>query len=342
MQKDEYQAELFKNRLKKRFKHLSGWAQREGVFAYRLYDKDIPEIPVALDIYFSENSEVVSSKHIFLVLFLYKRPYEKSQNEENKWLTLIAKAASESLSVPFEHIFIKIRQKQQGKNQYEKLKSDYGKIIVRESGCRFYVSLAEYLDTGLFLDHRPLRLKVFKEAEGKSVLNLFSYTGSFSVYALSGGAQSVCSVDLSNTYLHWAKENLILNNLYDLKKSKLIKSDVIKFLKDAIAHNLKWDLIICDPPTFSNSKSAPAFDVNKDWLMLCMLCLSVLKVNGVLYFSSNSLKLKLNPEQLCTACRTKFGSRTCLKITDITAQSIPEDFRNKKIHKLWKIIKEVF
>ncbi|MGF7107508.1 class I SAM-dependent methyltransferase [Treponema pedis] len=338
MGKDEYQAELFKNRIKKRFKHLSKWAKREGVFAYRLYDKDIPEVPVALDIYFSEAKESGSYTQIFLVLFLYKRPYEKLQETEEQWLSLIANAASKELSVPVENIFIKLRQKQSGNAQYEKLKSNNGKIIVREGECLFYVNLEDYLDTGLFLDHRPARLKIFKEAENKTVLNLFSYTGSFSVHALAGGARAVYSVDLSNTYSVWAKENFILNNLYNREKCKIIKSDVIKFLKDSAEKKLKWDLIICDPPTFSNSKSAAEFDVNKDWLNLCLLCLSVLETDGTLYFSSNSLKLKFNFKELNEAYKIKFNSKTDLKIKDLTEQSIPEDFRNKKIHKLWSIM----
>lgn len=333
MQKDEYQAELFKNRLQKRFKHISKWAKREGIFAYRLYDKDIPEVPVALDIYFEETA----TGGTYLVLFLYKRPYEKSEAEENGWIFLIAKTACEVLSVPFENIFIKVRKKQRGKNQYEKLKPKAEKIIVKEGSCRFYINLDAYLDTGLFLDHRPARLKIFKEAAGKTLLNLFSYTGAFSIHALAGGALSADSVDLSNTYLKWAEENLKLNGLYHPAKTRLIKSDSIQFLQNAAAHNLKWDLIVCDPPTFSNSKSAAQFDINKDWLPLCMLCLSVLKKNGVLYFSSNSLKLQFDGAILNAAYKEKFGEAVNLTIENITEKSIPEDFRNKKIHTLWKL-----
>ena len=173
--------------------------------------------------------------------------------------------------------------------------------------------------------------KQIKEAKNKKVLNLFSYTGSFSVHAAKGGAASVDSVDLSNTYLNWAKENLKLNKLFDEEKTRLIKSDVIVFLKKAIEEQKKWDLIICDPPTFSNSKSADIFDVNKDWLKLCLLSLKVLSKNGKLYFSTNSQKIKFDEAELINSSKQK------IRIKDITKASIPEDFRNQKIHKMWMI-----
>ena len=329
MQKNQYQAELFKNRLQKRFKHLSKWAKREGVFAYRLYDKDIPEIPLAVDIYFAETDG--PEKRAFLLIYLYKRPYEKSQEEEREWLLVIEEAASSSLLIPKERIFIKLREKQKGKSQYEKAGSSKNLIRVKEGECFFYVNVEDYLDSGLFLDHRPARYMVFKEAKNKKVLNLFSYTGSFSVHAVKGGAASVDSVDLSNTYLNWAKENLKLNKLFDEETTRLIKSDVIVFLKKAIEEQKKWDLIICDPPTFSNSKSADIFDVNKDWLNLCLLCLKVLAKNGRLYFSTNSQKIKFDEAELINSSEQK------IRVKDITKASIPEDFRNQKIHKMWMI-----
>ena len=326
MQKNQYQAELFKNRLQKRFKHLSKWAKREGVFAYRLYDKDIPEIPLAVDIYFAETDGPENTA--FLLIYLYKRPYEKSQEEEREWLLEIEEAASSSLLIPNERIFIKLREKQKGKSQYEKAGSSKNLIKVKEGECFFYINVEDYLDSGLFLDHRPARSMVFKN---KKVLNLFSYTGSFSVHAAKGGAASVDSVDLSNTYLNWAKENLKLNKLFDEEKNRLIKSDVIVFLKKAIEEQKKWDLIICDPPTFSNSKSADIFDVNRDWLKLCLLCLKVLSKNGKLYFSTNSQKIKFDEAELINSSKQK------IRVKDITKASIPEDFRNQKIHKMWMI-----
>ncbi len=343
------QAELFKNRLKKRSKHLLKWAKRNGIFAFRLYDKDIPEIPVALDIYFEHSDSANKNNQAgflpekaFAVLFLYKRPYEKSFKEEELWISVIIDSIAEVLNIAKEKIFFKIREKQKGSLQYKKLNSTQEKIIVKEGKCLFFVNPKDYLDTGLFLDHRPTRLKIFDEARGKKVLNLFAYTGSFSAHALAGGAAEVVSVDLSNTYLNWAKENLRLNNL-DEKKAVFVKSCGVKFLEEATAKHKKWDIIICDPPSFSNSKSAAIFDVNKDWKKLCLLCLSVLTKDGVLYFSSNSQRLKFDTEILSkefekTVNLKKQNGKT-LEIRDLSSESIPEDFRNKKIHKLWKIKK---
>ncbi len=360
MQTIDYQSEIFKNRLKKRFKHLLKWAKRNKIFAFRLYDKDIPEIPVALDIYFEHSNSQDKTENLetdknsqnnylpektFAVLFLYKRPYEKSLEEEKLWVSGIIDSIEYSLNIPKERIFFKMREKQKGSSQYEKLNSSQKKLIVKEGFCLFYINPKDYLDTGLFLDHRPCRLKIFEEARNKNILNLYAYTGSFSVQALAGGASEIVSVDLSNTYLNWAKENIRLNNL-DEKKAVFIKSCAIKFLEEAIQQNKKWDIIICDPPTFSNSKSAAVFDINRDWKKLCLLCLSVLDKNGVLYFSSNSQKIKFDAEILAKEFAKHSIKRNSLNqaektllIKDISLQSIPEDFRNKKIHRMWKISK---
>ena len=336
MQKNDYQAELFKNRLGKNYRHLSKWARRTGVFAYRLYDKDIPEMPVCVELYFAEDSgKTGAQENGFSVLTLYKRPYEKSEEEEHLWLFSIAKKITEVTGIPQEHIVIKERKRQKGSAQYGKFNSGRNRITVKEGTCLFYVNLTDYIDTGLFLDHRPARLTVFEKAQGKTVLNLFAYTGAFSVHALAGGAASADSVDLSKTYLDWTHDNLLLNNLYAAAKSRLINADAVRFLEESAAKKTKWDLIICDPPTFSNSKKAGLFDINKDWLKLCLLCLQVLQKNGVLYFSSNSLKLKFNASELQTEYEKAASGR--LSIKDITRTSIPEDFRNKKIHKMWKI-----
>ncbi len=332
MEKNEYQAELFKNRLQKKFKHLSKWAKRENIFAYRLYDKDIPEVPVSADIYYTENDKIP-----YVVLSLYKRPYEKDYEEEALWLSCIREKIKEVINVTDKNIISKIRKKQKGKAQYQKLDTKQKKLIVKEGSGLFYVNLEDYLDTGLFLDHRSARINIFKTAENKKVLNLFSYTGAFSVHALLGKAQSVTSVDLSNTYLNWAKENFVLNNIYNPEQNELIKSDVIEFLEKSIIEKQKWDIVICDPPTFSNSKSASLFDVNKDWLKLNLLCLQVLKEQGILFFSSNSLRLKFDSDMLIKIYHNMF--REGIDIKDVTKQSIPEDFRNKKIHKMWKIYK---
>lgn len=327
-----YQAELFKNRLKKQNRHLKKWARRTGTNAYRLYGKDIPEIPLAADIYFECNEKRERTGRAFLNISLYKRPYETDEKAEKAWLYEMAKAASDVLEIPLENIFTKIREKQKGKNQYEKLDTQKCLFKTAEGECLFIINISDYLDTGIFLDHRPLRLQIAKEAEGKKVLNLFCYTGAFSIHALKGGAVSVDSVDLSKTYLAWAKENSELNGFGDTEAA-FYNCDVKEFLTKN-AGKRKWDIIICDPPTFSNSKKTECFfDVNKDWRELCILCLNVLEYGGVLYFSSNSSKLKFDSKLLNEI------SGGGLEIREETENSIPEDFRGKKIHRLWVIKK---
>ena len=356
--KNTYQAELFSNRLKKKYKELRKWARKNNVSCYRLYDRDIPEIPLSLDIYefLPENIKTSSECAAFMqeqnarisqndpqiekeiterryaVLYLYERPYEKEQKEEEEWLNLMSKTAAESLGVKESHIVKKMRKMQKGTSQYEKKHSEE-KIegLVQEQGGLFKIDLSTYLDTGLFFDHRPLRKTVRESSNGKRVLNLFCYTGSFSVYALQGNAAFVESVDLSNTYLIWAQENAKLNGFRNKEKYNYIKADVIEWLEKRAAHieeEKKYDLIILDPPTFSNSKSTEnVLDINRDWPSLVENCVKLLKSNGELYFSTNSTRLKFDEKLLPknTEC------------SDITAPSIPKDFEGSKCHRAWKI-----
>ncbi len=339
------QAVMFANRLEKQYKHLRKWARREGVTAYRLYDKDIPEIPVACDLY-QERESGMAHLHIAL----YERPYEKSDEDEAAWMDAMKEAAADVLSIPLDRVHAKVRRRQRGEEaQYERVAETGSRIVVEEGGSRFIVNLSDYLDTGLFLDHRPARLMVRAEATGKRVLNLFSYTGAFSVHAASGGAESVTSVDLSKTYLAWAAENLALNGfasraprpgregnsdgLTGAEKYPCVHADARAYLAAAKRAQLCWDIIVCDPPTFSNSKrSSDSFDVNRDWPELLRACLAVLAPGGSLYFSTNSRTLKFDPDLIGGA-----AARADTSIVDLTEKSIPEDFRNKRIHRLWKI-----
>ena len=198
--------------------------------------------------------------------------------------------------------------------------------------------------TGLFLDHRPTRLVVAESAAGKTVLNLFCYTASFSVHALVNGARRVCSVDLSKNYLQWAHENVQLNGVADPDRCQFVQNDVRLFLEQAAKRKERWDIIICDPPTFSNSKRTPQFfDVNRHWQDLIRSCCQVLAEEGVLYFSTNSRTLRFNTAELSDNLSGSMGAdkfvcqNTLFTVQDISTQSIPEDFRNKKIHRLWKI-----
>jgi len=342
-EKIEAQAVMFANRLEKQYKHLRKWARRTGTSCYRLYDKDIPEIPLAVDLY-----QNAVTKELYLHIALYERPYDKEEDAEIIWMNAMKKAASVILDIALDRVYTKIRRHQRGEeSQYEKASQTGGRIEIEEGCSRFLVNLSDYLDTGIFLDHRPARLMVRAEAAQKKVLNLFCYTGAFSVHAAAGGALSVTSVDLSKTYLAWAAQNLALNGFksntptagHSAPISQLmhtnwpcVHSDVKAFLAGAKRMDEKWDLIICDPPTFSNSKrTVENLDLNRDWIELCRTCLALLAPGGSLYFSTNSRSLKFDPELIGGA-----ATRAGVTITDLSQASIPEDFRNKNIHRLWK------
>lgn len=330
-EKDERQADYLARRLAKNEKSLRRWARTERVGALRLYDRDIPEIPLAIELFRSPSATDVAAegtlggKDAALSLALYERPYEKDLAEELAWLSRMAEAAAATLGVESESVFVRTRRKMRGDAQYERRGSGKAERIVREGGLSFLVNLSDYLDTGLFLDHRPLRARVRAEAAGRRVLNLFCYTGSFSVYAAAGGAELVSSVDLSNTYLAWAERNLALNGLVGPSRP-LIRAEVRSFLAEAKSRGTRWDLIIADPPTFSNSKASPTdFDVNRAWPDLIRACLAVLAPGGTLYFSSNSRRLIFDP-------RLVEG-----RVQDVSEESIPPDFRDRKIHRAWRI-----
>ncbi len=365
MNKTEYQAQIFENRLKKKYKELRKWARKNRITCYRLYNKDIPEVPVSVDLYeflpdevqnttdvalfLNKQNEELSKNNLsvekeiknrtFIVLYLYERPYEKSEQEENNFIFQIQKAISNIIQIREQNIILKQRKHQKGINQYEKIDSPVNiSGLIQEQGQIFKIDLTSYLDTGIFLDHRPLRKEIREIARNKKVLNLFCYTGSFSVYAAQANAKSVESVDLSNTYLSWTEQNLRLNGFTDKNKFIFTKADVISFLKEKSQNpeNL-YDLIILDPPTFSNSKSTKnVLDINKDYVSLINDCLNLLEKNGILFFSTNSTRLSLKPELIVQ--KTKNASQ--IQIEDVTQFSIPKDFENTKCHKCWKITLE--
>lgn len=331
--KDLRQAEFFGNRLVKNERQLRRWARRDGVFALRLYDNDIPEVPLVAELFRSTlpipspdaGAEEGDQGDDRLVLGLYERPYEKDPGEEAAWLSLMADTAAEALSIPRELVFARTRRRQRGEGQYERRATRREERIVVEGGLSFIVNFTDYLDTGLFLDHRPTRALVRAEASGLRVLNLFCYTGSFSVHAAAGGAREVVSVDLSNTYLEWASRNLSLNGLGGADRP-LVRSDVADFLGRANAEGRKWDLVVCDPPTFSNSSSARRdLDVNRDWPALVASCLAVLEPGGTLYFSSNSRRLRWD------------SSLVAGEVRDLSETCLPPDFRDRRIRRTWRI-----
>ena len=328
--KREYQKEIFANRLVKQFKILTKWARKNGIYCYRLYDKDIPEVPLLLELYNSKDGIP------YLSVTLYKRPYNVDENAEMAFLDEFARLSASLLDVPLANVSTKIRKKQKGTSQYNKIENVKKLCFVTKEGeAFFHINISDYVDVGLFLDHRPLRIQLAKEAKDKTLLNLFCYTASFSIHAILGGAKNVCSVDSSKVALLRAKENMKLNGIKQSGKFTLINAEVLAFLEEATKECKKWDIIVCDPPTFSNSKRwEGVFDITKDYINLCCKCIKVLEKGGILYFSSNSRSLKFDEEAL------RESSGESLFIKDISKDTIPFDFRNKKIHKAWKIKKE--
>ena len=370
IEKNAYQAELFSNRLKRKYKELRKQMRKNRISCYRLYDRDIPEVPVSLDLYeflpdgvdsvmeaarfmadqnerLSANDPAVEKEikeRTWAVLYLYERPYEKSEEEETLWLDAMAKAAADILGIDKSHIIKKSRGHKSHKEDEQYQKNDNQIAIeglVQEQGQLFRVDLTSYLDTGLFFDHRPLRATVRDTSNKKRVLNLFCYTGSFSVYAAQGNASYVESVDLSNTYLAWAKDNMKLNGFTDKKKYDFTRADCQVFLQEKavaakggkLAAEELYDLIILDPPTFSNSKAtSDVLDINRDWPQLVKDCLNILGPGGTLYFSTNSERIKFDISKIPP--KTAAGSQFTWK--EITEQTISADFAGKKPHKAWE------
>ena len=305
------QAEMLANRLKKRFRHLSKWARRSGITAFRLYDRDIPEIPLVVDLY----DDAVSGA-------LYSRPYEKDPAEEAQWLKAMGVAVAQGLGLAESHVFLKERQRMRGRqesgDQYGRL-SDQGCCRdVREGDLVFRVNLSDYLDTGLFLDARTRRAAIRKEAAGKRVLNLFAYTCSVSVAAAKGGARQVDSVDLSNTYLEWGRINFALNGL---AAPSLIRDDALQFISRAARERLCWDIIVLDPPSFSNSKKMrDTLDTRRDHGELIQSCLSLLASGGTLWFSSGAKGISLDS-----------GDFPNCTVKDMRSYLVDEDFKGKRM-----------
>ena len=306
-------ATMFANRIRKNRKRLSAWVKRERLDCYRLYDADMPEYAVVVDVY---------GDHVHVAE--YQAPKDVAAEAAERRLEEVRSALPVALGIPAENIVYKLRSRQRGSEQYRKQDSRGELLIVKEGPAQLLVNLRDYIDTGLFLDHRPLRLRIGKEATGKDFLNLFCYTGSATVHAALGGAHSTTSIDLSNTYLNWLSKNLAANKLEDSRNS-VIREDCQSWLARTRS---RFDLVLLDPPSFSNSKAvAESFDVQRDHPQLVRLAMAVLRKEGCLYFSNNrrgfTLESSIQDEFLCE---------------DITAQTLPPDFqRNRKIHCCWSI-----
>ena len=306
---------MFRNRLTKMFRHMSKLAKRQGVTCYRIYDHDLPEFPFCVELYDDK-----------IYLAEYRRKHGMSEEEHAAWLESCLPVISEITGIPDEAIFFRERQRKAGRHgQYEKLASEQEFFVVGEAGLRFRVNLTDYLDTGLFLDHRITRGMVRAEAAGKRMLNLFCYTGSFSVYAAAGAAAQVDSVDLSKTYLGWAEENIKLNE--NSSSCRYIHADVKQWLDEAPAGF--YDLVVMDPPTFSNSKRMKDFlDIQRDHAELINKTLHAMTPGGVLYFSTNYRKFELAADKIAAS-----------SIKDITGATTPFDFQGKLFRYCFRIVK---
>lgn len=320
---------MFQNRLRKNLRRLLPWAKQRGIEALRLYDHDIPEVRLVVDRYGDR-----------VVVWEYARrlrpgelapaadPLATSSDTGANTDDLLAVIA-ELCEVPGESLYVKLRQRQRGPQQYEKLDSARHEFVVREGGNRFLVNLSDYLDTGLFLDHRETRALVQRLAPGKRVLNLFGYTGSFSVYAAAGGAVRTVTLDLSATYLDWAGRNFALNDM-DPRRHVRIRTEVLSYLRDprsVPAAAGPFDLIVLDPPTFSNSKKmAGTLDVLRDHPWLIEHSLRLLAPGGTILFSCNHHRFTLRADEVPVA-----------RFTDMSAQTLPRDFHDPRTHRCYLI-----
>ncbi|WP_346319007.1 class I SAM-dependent methyltransferase [Chitinophaga sp. YIM B06452] len=312
---DKFQ--MFENRLSKVEKHLRKTARRQGITCFRLYDRDLPEFPLIIELY--EDKVYVAE---------YQSDHKLDEDAYEAWLQGSLDVVAKVLGVQRDDLYLRTRQRKQNRqSQYEKIDFSREELIVQEDGLKFKVNLSDYLDSGLFLDHRITRHMVREEAKDKKVLNLFCYTGSFSVYAAAGGAASVTSIDLSKTYLAWAEENMRLNGLLDPARHQYIHADVLQYL-DELKLNT-YDLVVLDPPTFSNSKRMKDFlDIQRDHVELVNKVLLTIKKDGVLYFSNNLRRFELDEPAIKAS-----------SIKNITAQTVPFDFQGKLLRHCFRIIK---
>jgi 23S rRNA (guanine2069-N7)-methyltransferase len=308
----------FANRVRKNARHLAKWARRRAIGCYRVYDRDIPEMAFALDLY-GERAHLQE----------YERgPAADDDPTRAERLERVRIAAADGLGIAPERVVLKRRSRRRAGEQHEKTGADGEDFVVEEGGCRFIVNLEAHLDTGLFLDHRVTRAMVQEASRGKRLLNLFCYTGSFTVNAAAGGASGSVSVDLSNTYLEWARRNFLLNGV-DPRSHLLVRADVPQWLGEARRAGERFDLVVLDPPSISKSKAmAHSLDVQLDHPGLIAECARLLAPGGVLYFSTNLQRFRLAPDAFAG-----------LRAEEISQLTVPEDFRNRKIHRCWRCSK---
>jgi 23S rRNA (guanine2445-N2)-methyltransferase / 23S rRNA (guanine2069-N7)-methyltransferase len=313
-EKAEEESRMFANRLRKNLRSLGRWAESKDISCYRLYDADVPEFNVAVDLYGDQ---------------VHVQEYEAPPGIDPEYaaarLRAVADRLREILNIPEDRIHLKIRRRQRGRSQYDR-HSDSGRFIqVREGGLLFYVNLTDYLDTGLFLDHRKTREMIRGMSAASNFLNLFSYTGSATVYAADGGADSTTSVDMSRTYLNWARRNMLLNGLTG-SGHRFYRADILSWIK---GHEGRYGLIFLDPPTYSRSSAMKGdFDIQRDHVTLLRDTVRLLAPDGTLIFSTSRRRFDLDKSALRD-----------LEINDITSETVPRDFEKSKwVHKCFKIM----
>lgn len=305
------QAEMLANRVAKNHKHLRRRFEAAQVDAYRLYDRDIPEVRCVVDWYAGH-----------LLVAAYARQQTDAAPE---WLPTVARAAAERLGVPWSQVHLRERRTGGGDPaRYERLASEGARVVVREGDLRFVCDLDRYLDTGLFPDHRVTRARVRAESAGRDVLNLYGYTGAFTVAAAKGGARSTTTVDLSGVYLAWCEENLRENGL-DGPSHHRVRAEAEGFLR---ASSPRWDVAVLDPPSFSTVGADGPLDVARDHRRLVERALGALRAGGVLWFSTNHQRFEPALDGLAAR-----------EVREVTAETVPEDYRNRAVHRCWRIAK---
>ncbi|MFT5431668.1 MAG: 23S rRNA G2069 N7-methylase RlmK/C1962 C5-methylase RlmI [Myxococcota bacterium] len=303
------QRDMLANRLKKNVRRLRRYLKAGSVSCYRVYDCDIPEVPVVVDVY-------GDALHVSVV----EKKANPTGDVAGLWVEALCIGAADALGIDLDDVYLKRRERQRGQTQYERLGGSGQRREVVEDGLKFLVNLSDYHDTGLFLDHRQTRAMVRADASGRRMLNLFAYTGSFSVYAAAGGAASTTTVDLSGPYSEWARDNMALNG-FSGPEHQGVQSETLRFLEE---DDGVYDLAVVDPPTFSNSKRFDGvFDLQRDHEKLLNAVAERMNPGGIVYFSTNFRRFELAP---CWAER----------LIDITASTLPPDYRNTRIHRCFR------
>jgi 23S rRNA (guanine2445-N2)-methyltransferase / 23S rRNA (guanine2069-N7)-methyltransferase len=315
-------AQMFGNRLGKNLKRLQTWASRSDISCYRVYDADMPEYAFAIDIYGTFDPE-----QTWLYVQEYAAPAEIELDAVRRRRNEALSVMPEVTGVPEERIHVRTRRKNKRGEQYRKVDEQAHFHYIREGGLKFQVNFDDYLDTGLFLDHRITRSRLRDAASGKRFLNLFAYTGTATVYAAAGGAASTTTVDMSRTYLDWAQRNMSINGFHG-RQHEIVQADCREWLQASATQSPRYDLVFLDPPTFSNSKRMEGvLDIERDHAALIDACMRLLAPGGLLVFSTNAQKFKLDD---APAAR--------YDIRDISGPTLPRDFeRNPRIHRCFEI-----